>query len=131
MAIAPKLKMSPLPETFAICRLPADGMAPRWAGTGLFFSVTRTSDELSVICAEANVPAGVLCNRGWRCLKVDGPLEFNAVGVVASVAQPLAAAGVSIFVVSSYDTDYLLVKRESYEQALGILRESGHEVSDL
>ena len=130
MEIVAKLKMSPLPETFAICRLAVDAMTPRWAGTGLFFSITRTSEELSIICAEANVPPGVLCNRGWRCLKVDGPLEFNAIGVVASLAQPLAAAGVSIFVVSSYDTDYLLVKRENYEKALGILRESGHEVSD-
>ena len=130
MAVAPKLKLSPLPETFAICRLPADAMMPRWAGTGLFFSVTRTSDELSVICAEANVPGGVLCNRGWRCWKVDGPLAFNTIGVVASLAQPLAAAGVSIFVVSSYDTDYLLVKRENYEKAVEILRASGHEVSD-
>jgi hypothetical protein len=127
--VAHNLKLSPLPETFAICRLEADAMIPRWAGTGLFFSITRTSDELSVICAEANVPSGVLCNRGWRCLKVDGPLEFNAIGVVASLAQPLAAAGVSIFVVSSYDTDYLLVKRENYERAVGILSESGHQVS--
>jgi len=131
MKIATKLKLSPLPGTFAICRLAADTMTPHWAGTGSFFSITRASEGLSIICAEANVPSGVLCNRGWRCLKVDGPLEFNAIGVVASLAQPLATAGVSIFVVSSYDTDYLLVKRESYEKTLGILRESGHDVSDL
>jgi hypothetical protein len=130
MEIAPKLTLSSLPETFAICRLAADAMTPHWAGTGLFFSITRTCEELSIICAEANVPSGVLCNRGWRCLKVDGPLEFNAIGVVASLARPLATAGVSIFVVSSYDTDYLLVKRESYEKTLGILRESGHDVGD-
>jgi uncharacterized protein len=125
---ARRLKMSSVPETFAICRLPPDAMTPRWAGTGLLFSVTRTPDELSIICPEANVPGGVLCDRGWGCLKVDGPLEFSAIGVVASLAQPLAAAGVSIFVVSTYNTDYLLVKSESLAKAMEVLRAAGHEV---
>ncbi len=125
----PKLTLSPLPETFAICRLGPNAAPPPWAATGLFYSITRTADELSVICAEANVPGTVTCNRGWRCLKVDGPMDFNTIGVVAALSQPLAAAGVSVFVVSSYDTDYLLVKRENFERAQAILRESGHTIS--
>jgi hypothetical protein len=130
----PKLTLSPLPETFAICRLGPNAAPPPWAATGLFYSITRTADELSVICAEANVPSplsgSVSCNRGWRCLKVDGPMDFNTIGVVASLSTPLAAAGVSVFVVSSYDTDYLLVKRENFENAVNVLRHDGHKVTD-
>src|SRR5258708_5270357 len=115
MDISRKLRMSPLPEALAICRLDADSAIPPWAATGCFFSITRTLEELSVICPEVNVPEHIVCNRGWRCLKVDGPMSFSEIGVVSALARPLAEAGISIFMVSSYDTDYLLVKSNTFD----------------
>lgn len=93
-----------------------------------FCSVTRTADELSVVCTEGFVPEGVRCEKGWRVLKLEGPFEFSEVGVLASVAAPLAEVGVSIFAVSTFETDYVLVKDEQLEPAVGALRERSHEV---
>jgi hypothetical protein len=129
MDIARKLRMSPLPEVLAICRLDSDAAIPSWAATGCFFSITRASEELSIICPEANVPDRTVCSRGWRCLKVEGPLSFYEIGVVASLTAPLALADISVFIVSSYDTDYLLVKSENFERAVGFLTEAGHVIA--
>jgi hypothetical protein len=123
-----KLKLSPLPDIFGICRLDASGAIPAWATTASFFAVTRTADELSIISPQANVPDDVQCSRGWRALKVEGPLDFSVVGVVASLSTPLAAANIPIFVVSTYDTDYLLVAGEHFEQAVRVLAAAGHGV---
>jgi hypothetical protein len=90
--------------------------------------VTRTSDELSVVCPEKNVPGGVRSEGEWRVLVLEGSFEFSAVGVLASVAAPLAEAGVSIFALSTYDTDYVLVKEEGLDRAVSALRQRGHEV---
>jgi hypothetical protein len=114
--------------TFAVCRLGADEHVPAWASAGQFCSITRTPDELSVVCAEECVPQGVKCERGWRCLRVGGAIEFSVVGVLASLAVPLAEAGISIFAVSTFDTDYLLVKAEDLPRALEALRSAGHVV---
>jgi hypothetical protein len=115
--------------TFAVCRLGGSAAVPAWATTGDFLSVTRTAEELSVVCPEAAVPEGVRCERGWRRLRVAGTVPFSAVGVLASLAGPLAAAGVSLFAVSTFDTDYLLVKGDHLERAVGALRGAGHLVS--
>jgi len=123
-----KLQMSPLLETFAICHLDPDSVVPAWGASGLFFSITRTPEELSVICPEANVSELVRANRGWRCLKVDTPMNFNEIGIVASLAVPLAEAGLSIFVVSSYETDYLLIKGKDFDAAVKALTAAGHEI---
>ena len=95
---------------------------------GEFWSVTKTREELSIVCAEADIPEAVRSDKGWRCLKVHGPLDFSLTGVLVSLARPLAEAGVSVFVISTYDTDYLLVKEERLDSALAVLAESGHEV---
>ena len=92
------LTLSLLPETFAVCRLESDHPIPQWAVTSSFFSMTRTFDELSIVCPERNVPEGVRSNSGWKCLKVKGPIDFSAIGVVQSLTQPLANANISIFV---------------------------------
>lgn len=116
-----------LDGAFAVCRLGGDSSIPAWATAGGFFSITRTADELSV-CAEDAVPDGVKCERGWRCLRVAGTIEFSAVGVLAALAVPLAEAGVSVFAVSTFDTDYLLVKDTDLPAALEALRRAGHVV---
>jgi len=113
----------------AVCRLGADAPFPVWARWNGLFSLTRTADELSIVCDEGSVPEGITAERGWRALKVQGSLEFSMVGVLARLAGVLAAAGVSIFVVSTYNTDYLLVKVEKLETAVRVLGEAGHRIS--
>jgi len=98
--------------------------------TGGFFSVTRTADELSVVCREDEVPEGARSEGGWRVLKLEGPFEFSEVGVLASVTAPLAEAGVGIFALSTFDTDYLLVREDQVGSAAAALRGRGHEVAD-
>ena len=123
----PSLTLSLLPETLAVCRLASDAPLPDWAA-GEFLSITRTSDELSVVCAERHVPPSVRCEKGWRCLKVAGPLDLSLIGILASLAVPLAEARIPLFAVSTYDTDYLLVKGADVGRAVEVLRRAGHTV---
>jgi uncharacterized protein len=122
------LRLSVLDGRVGICRLAPDSEVPPWATSAGFCSVTRTADELSVACPEASIPEGVGREGGWRILKLEGPFEFSEVGVLASVAVPLAEAGVGIFAVSTFDTDYVLVKEEQLDLAAAALRGRSHEV---
>ena len=117
-----------LPGRYAVCRLDADVGVPSWAGAGPFVSVTRTRDELSVVCAEGLAPEGTKCESGWRIFQVAGPLEFSLTGILAAIAAPLANAGVSIFAISTFDTDYVLVKEENLARAVEALRGAGQHV---
>jgi hypothetical protein len=122
--------LSLLPGTFAICRLGPEAIIPDWANAGGFVSITRTSDELSIVCLEVNVPAGVKADRGWRCFKVEGPLDLSLTGVLASLANPLAEARINIFAISTFDTDYLLVKEDKVSRASEVLIRSGHRLTN-
>jgi hypothetical protein len=124
----PRLTLLVLDGPFAVCRLGAGAPIPPWATAGPFFSVSRTADELSVVCLQDAVPEGTVAERGWRCLRVAGDMPFSAVGVLASLTAPLAQAGVSVFAVSTFDTDYLLVKGQDLAAALDALRGAGHAV---
>ena len=125
------LRLTVLEETLAVCRLHPDAEVPSWAGSasGGLSSLTRTAEELSVVCPEQVVPHDVLCEGGWRALKLEGPFDLSLVGILASVVAPLADAGVNVFVTATYDTDYVLVRDESLDLAVAALRERGHEVS--
>jgi aminoglycoside 6'-N-acetyltransferase I len=123
-----KLSLVPLGGAYAVCRLDADAPLPVWVAGGSFVSITRTADELSVVRREEAVPDGVRCERGWKCLRVAGTLSFSLVGVLASLVGPLAQAGVGVFAVSTFDTDFLLVKRADFERAVDVLRRAGHAV---
>ncbi len=123
-----RLTLSALPESYAVCRLGAESGVPAWAEGGGFVSITRTDEELSIVCAAAEVPGGVRCEGGWRCLKVSGPLDFEMVGVLASLVGPLAAAGISVFAVSTFDTDYLFVREGDLAAATAALKWAGHGV---
>jgi uncharacterized protein len=125
---AAKLTLSILEGRFAICRLSARAEIPLQSLDKSFFSITRTPDELSIVCAEDSAPRGERCETGWQCLKVQGPLDFSITGVMASLAMPLAEAGISIFSVSTFDTDYLLVKEADIERAIRALSAAGHSV---
>jgi hypothetical protein len=97
---------------------------------GVFFSVTRTPAELSAVCDVAAVPPAVKSEGPWSVLAVRGPLDLNMIGVLSGLAAPLAAAGISIFAVSTYDTDHVLVRNHDLERAIRILREAGHSISE-
>jgi hypothetical protein len=116
---------------FAVCRLAAETPLPAWAAggpAGSFVSVTRTADELSIVCRQELVPDDIRCERGWRALRVAGTLDFTLVGVLASLLVPLAEAGVAVFVMSTFDTDYLLVKEDRLDAAVEVVRREGHSV---
>jgi hypothetical protein len=117
---------SVLPGSWAVCRLAPDAAVPEWAHTPAFSCITRTIDELSIVVPEAAVPAGTLAEGGWAVLKLQGPFPFTAIGVLASIAGPLAAARIGIFVVSTFDTDYVLVKHASLAAAISALESAGH-----
>ena len=99
-------------ETFAICRLEKDASVPPWAHNGPFFTITHTPDELSIVCPANPIPADVQADRNWRCFKLHGPFPFSLVGILNSITVPLAEANIGIFAISTYDTDYILVKEE-------------------
>jgi len=115
-------------NTLAICRLDGDAALPPWATAGPLFSITRTPEELSIVCCQDVVPEGTPCERGWRCLRVAGTMPFSAVGVLASLTAPLAEAGVSLFAISTFDTDYLLVKEADFDKAIAALEKAGHSI---
>jgi hypothetical protein len=123
-----RLELSFLPERFAISRLAADAPIPEWATQGAFFSVTRTGDELSLVTEFSRVPPGFQSQPGWRVLKVHGPLVLSEIGVLASLAAPLAEAKISLFAVSTFDTDYLLVASETLSAAVAALERAGHRI---
>jgi hypothetical protein len=119
----------PVPGVFAVCRLDAAAELPDAARSSAgFWSVTRTEHELSVICAEDAIPEGAAVERGWRCLRVAGPLDFALTGVAAALTAPLAAAGVSVLPVATFDTDYLFARESALSQALDALAAAGHAV---
>jgi hypothetical protein len=113
----------------AVCRLEADSLVPAWVDrAGDFVSITRTSDELSIVCDTGVVPPGVPMEGPWRAFKVQGPLVMTLIGVVAALATPLADAGISIFAISTYDTDYVLVHEPDLDAAIEALVGAGHTV---
>ena len=122
------LTLSVLPGRFAICRLVAEAEVPDWALRGGFASITRAPGELSIVCGEENVPAQITAERGWRLLGVRGPLDFLLTGILAGLAGPLAEAGISIFAISTFETDYLLVGEAALEKAAGVLERAGHTI---
>ncbi len=122
------LQLSILPGRLAVCRLEKSSPLPAWAISADFFSLTRTADELSIVCPEALVPAEVQAEKGWRGLKVEGPLDFALTGILARLSGALAGAGISLFAIATYDTDYILVKETSLENAVEALLGSGCQV---
>ncbi|HYH90169.1 MAG TPA: ACT domain-containing protein [Solirubrobacteraceae bacterium] len=122
------MELTLVPGTYAVCRLDADAPAPEIASPAQFVSVTRTGDELSIICPADAVPRGAEVQEGWRGLKVTGPLDFALTGVAAALTSPLAAAGISVLPLATYDTDYLFVREETLAGAIGALEAAGHTV---
>ena len=125
-----KLTLSLLPDEYAVCKLEPEHDIPEWAARNAFWSVTRTQHELSIVCSEGHVPVDIKAERGWRILEVEGPLNFSMTGVLNGLTKPLAESKISAFVLSTYLTDYLLIRSKDLESAIKILRAQGHEIDD-
>lgn len=123
------LALDLLPDRLAVCRLGGGEDPPAWALRSGFFSITRTGRELSVVCPEDCVPAGALAETGFRALAVAGTLDFALTGILSSLLDPLAKAAISVFAISTYDTDYILVREADLDRAVASLRGAGHRVS--
>lgn len=115
-----------LPETFAVCRLDKGSPIPTWIPTDSFFSITGTQDELSIVCAAESVPSEVQADRDWRCFKLQGPFQFSLTGILNSITVPLAQSKTGIFAISTYDTDYVLIKEHHLGHAMNVLSEAKH-----
>lgn len=123
-----RLQLRVVPGRFAVCRLTADAPIPEWVDGASFVSITRTGDELSIVCPEDRVSAGTQCERGFAAIRVAGTLATELVGVMVSLAAPLADAEIPILAIGTYDTDYVLVRHSDLDNALEALREAGHHV---
>lgn len=121
------MRFTLLADHLVICRLAPD--APLPAPRTSFWSVTRTTDELSIVCAEDEAPTGASSDRGWRALKLEGPFDLDTVGVLASLLPAFASERVSVFVIATYDTDYILVRTASVDRAVAALDRAGHTVA--
>ncbi len=117
-----------LPERLAICRLGPEEKLPPWAGSAVLLSVTRTQSETTVVCQEENVPAGITCNKSWRCLRIGGVLDFSQTGILSSLTAPLAEEGIPIYALSTYSTDLILIKEKDLSRAVFVLTRSGNRV---
>jgi hypothetical protein len=123
-----RLSLVILRDSFAVCKLRTDEDIPSWALSGSFCSLTRAPEELSIVCPQELVPEAVQAVRGWRSLKVEGKLDFTLVGILSSLTSSLAHAGIVVFVISTYDTDYVFVKESDLDRAVAALRKAGHDL---
>jgi uncharacterized protein len=117
-----------LPSIYAILRLPPDAHLPDWATKGALTSITRTADELSIVCPPENIPKEIAPGPRWICFKLEGPFPFSQTGILLSFIEPLSNNGVPIFAISTYDTDYVLIPQEHIERAIALLEKVGHEL---
>jgi hypothetical protein len=123
-----QLKFRQLPDTYGIVRLDPDAPVPDWALKGDFTSITRTSDELSIVCPTRSLSPDIHSSHRWICLKLEGPFPFSLTGVLLSFIEPLSSSAIPIFAISTYDTDYVLVQEQDTDRTLDVLRHSGHEL---
>jgi hypothetical protein len=122
------LTMKLLKEKYGVCRLNKTDLIPDWAQSEGFFSITRTSDEVSIVCSQDNIPGDIKCEKDWKVLKIEGPLDFSLIGILSSISTILAQKGISIFAISTYDTDYILVKNNDIDNAIESLINERYEV---
>ena len=122
------LAFSVLPDKLAVYRFDPQVAIPDLSAASSFFSITRTQDELSVVCAENDLGPEVQCEKGWRCIKLHGPFNFSETGILSSMVHPLAKAAVPVFAISTFDTDYLLIKATDLKTALKVLTREGLKI---
>ncbi|RPH52944.1 MAG: ACT domain-containing protein [Desulfobacteraceae bacterium] len=123
-----KLTLTLLKELLAVSRLSPEEGIPDWALKSPFLSVTRAGDELSLVTIAGIVPAGILSENGWRCIKIKGPLNFSETGILSLLIYPLAGSKIPVFVISTYETDYIMIKKENLSAVISIFSKEGHIV---
>lgn len=123
------MRLSRYPETLAVVKLPPGAEVPDWAESSSLFSITATATETSVVCAARSVPTKSVHQRPFTAFEVEGPLDFALTGVLAQLLQPLAEAEISVFTLSTFDTDWILVPGDAADRAEEEWRRSGHEVT--
>jgi uncharacterized protein len=126
--ITKKLKFRVLAGAYAVLRMSPDEAIPGWATNGEFTSITRTRDELSIVCPVENIPKNVEAGPRWRCLRLEGPFPFSQTGVLLSFIEPLSSNSIPIFAIATFDTDYVLIQEEFWPAARQILSNAGHEL---
>lgn len=124
-----QLKLNLMRGLYGITQMDPNQPVPRWAMIGSFYSVTKTNDELSIVCTEENVPLDVTCERSWRIFKLEGPFAFTEVGILKTVTSVLSNQSIGVFAISTFDTDYVLVKQKDFNHAMDALRYAGHKVT--
>jgi len=130
MKLVKRINLKVMPELYSISRLSSKDLIPSWADGAGFVNIARSHDELSIVCLQSRVPVGIKTDPDWRCIQFVGPFAFDETGVVLSVVQPLSEAGFGVFVVSTFDGDFLLLKAEIFSQGLEVLRAVGHQFLD-
>jgi uncharacterized protein len=123
-----KLKFRQLSGRYAVVHLAPNAAVPNWATNGNLVSITRTADELSIVCRVENVPKDLISGLRWICFKLEGPFPFSQTGVLLSFIEPLSRNGIPIFAISTYDTDYVLIQEEFAASAPDALRAANHEL---
>jgi hypothetical protein len=123
-----KFVIHQIPDRLAVVRMKPGSEVPSWAWTGPLSAVVRTADELTIVCDQTVVPGDLQSERDWVALMIEGPLPFAMTGVLYSLLEPLASSRISAFIVSTFDTDCVLVKATQAQQAKGILESEGHEI---
>lgn len=124
------MELAVLKKSFVVCQLASDHPIPDWAFKGSFYSVTGSQNELSIVCEESLVPHGVKAERDWKVFQIVGTLDFELTGILASIANPLSEAKISIFAISTFDTDYILIKSQSLQEATDSLSKAGFVINN-
>ncbi|SER19784.1 hypothetical protein SAMN04487944_101605 [Gracilibacillus ureilyticus] len=125
------MQLKILPSAFSVIKLDPAEAIPSWAVSDEFVSITKTDEELSIVCPTENIPAEAdisAAEHEWSCIKIEGVLDFSLTGILASLANPLAENHISIFALSTYNTDFLMVKSHALKKAKEVLTAEGHSI---
>lgn len=124
------LKLQLLDPEFGILELDTNENIPDWVLCQDMYALTRTDTEITIVCPFSEIPGHVHCDSGWKCLKIEGVFDFNEIGIIANISTILAQNDISVYVISTYKTDYILIKEKHVNRAIGALQEKGHRVFD-
>lgn len=127
-AVEKKLNLKLLKDRYSVCRLNRNEEIPKWIFQEEFFSITRTDEELSIVCLQDKIKENIKCEKDWRILKIEGPLDFSLIGILSRISTLMANNGISIFAISTYDTDYILIKEESINRAIEVLENNNYNI---
>jgi hypothetical protein len=122
------IKLEILEPLFGIVKLEQNSNIPKWVANEYFYSITKTAAEISVVCLQRNIPDNKICEKDWKVIKIAGSLDFSMVGIISKLSTVLADGGISIFVISTYDTDYILIKKRDIENTIELLKEAGYNL---